>query len=223
MSQQHPPEAVRYDTVRDGPIELSAEEMEKFLRQAAALRKMLGDKKVVAKYKIEVFFGKARSMSNPTPGILSFWSNGSKFHGGGDEKLYLCPGASLKENGCTALLQDSYNSAMGAVCPACGNVWKQEQLTGEFLFNLPMRKWAEVIYRYFRLCEYHCDIYLKHAPEDIRSRALAQVEKQTWKGTQALERSRVTRARHIYPLRNIIADTSAGADLLGRFYAFLTA
>lgn len=224
MGESHPENALRFDAVRAGTqIRLSSEEVEQFERQAAALRKLLDDGSIKAKYKIEVLFGKARSLQGFTPGAISFWANGTKFHGGGDEKLYLCPGASLKRSECTALLQDEYNSASGAVCPACGTVWKQEQLIGELFCNLTMRNWAEAIYKYFRLCEYSCDIYLKHAPNDVRSVARAQVERQTWRGTQALDRARDTRARHIYPLRNIIKDTSSGADLLGRLYSFLTA
>jgi hypothetical protein len=217
--------AVLYDNVRDTPLVLSADEKEEYMRRASELWKQLNDTKIVAKYKLELIFGKMRSNRghNITPGILSFWHSGSKFHGGGDEKLYLCPGAHLKKSECNALLQESYNVTEGIVCPACGTIWKHEQTIGELMFNLPMRKWAEVLYRYYRLCDYNCDIYLKHAPSDIRSVSLAQVERATWKGSQQLENARVKRGRMIYPLRNIISDANAGADLLGRFYAFLTA
>ena len=217
-------EEVLYDNVRpEASITLTAEEAEQFMKRASALAKLLADKKVVAKYKIEIVLGKARSTSKPTPGAISFWANGSKFHGGGDDKLYLCPGRSLGLNECTELIQSSFNSSNGAVCPACGNIWKQDQLIGELMFVLPMSKWADVIYRYYRLCEYNCDIYLKYAPDDLRAVALAQAQHQTWRGSQRLDQTRTRRVRHIYPLRNIIKDTSAGADLLSRFYAFLTA
>lgn len=215
--------ALRYDDVRDGPIELSADEAAIFANKAEAMAKLLADKKVVAKYKLEILFGKARSNKEATPGALTFWASGSKMHGGGDDKLYLCPGRSLQMNDCQAALQESYNAGGQIVCPACGNIWKSEACIGELFFKLTMRGWAEVTYRYFRQFDYDCDIYLKHAREDIRSVALAQKERQTWKGSQMLSSSRDKRARHIYPLRNIVRDTSAGADLLSRFYAFLTA
>jgi hypothetical protein len=170
-----------------------------------------------------VMFGKKQRNAAITPGILSFWLSGSKFHGGGDEKLYLCPGAYLKKSNCNAMLQESYNVTEGIVCPACGTIWTHEHVIGELMFNLPMRKWAEVLYKYYRLCDYNCDLYLKHALSDLRTVSLAQVERATWKGSQALGSARDKRPRHIYPLRNIIKDTSAGADLLGRFYAFLIA
>lgn len=215
--------AIRYDDVRSGEIILTNEEAERFAKQASALAKLLQDKEVKARYKLEIMFGKQRSTASPTPGVLSFWASGAKLHGGGDDKLYLCPGSRLGKNHCQALLLDSYNNSMGIVCPACGNIWKHEDVIGELFFNLPMRKWAEVIYRYYRLCEYNADIYLKHAREDIRSVSLAQTDKATWQGTKALANTRARRAKHIYPLRHIITDTSAGADLLSRFYAFLVA
>lgn len=217
--------AIRYDDVRAGrDIELTADEAENYAKRAEELSKLLDSKKkVVAKYKLEVLFGKARSITGLTPGALTFWASGSKLHGGGDDKLYLCPGRALKESDCQALLLDSYNGGGGIVCPSCGQFWKNDACIGELFFNLTMRGWAQVIHTHFRACESDCDIYLKHALDDVRSISLAQATKQTWKGSQALAKSREQRARHIYPLRNILKDTSAGADLMGRFYAFLTA
>jgi hypothetical protein len=154
---------------------------------------------------------------------MSFWHSGARFHGGGDDKLYLCPGSSLGKSNCHAIMQESYNVTEGVVCPACGTIWPHDVVIGELFFNLPMRTWSTAVYRYFRLLEYNCDIYLKFAPADIRTAALAQVNKQTYRGSVRLENARAKRARAIYPLRNIIKDTSAGAGLLNRIYAFLTA
>ena len=215
--------ALRYDDVRSGPLILTSEEAEKYEKQVTALRKLLGDKKVVAKYKLEILFGKARSRAESTPGVMSFWHSGARFHGGGDDKLYICPGASLKESNCHAIMQESYNVTEGVVCPACGTIWTHEAVIGELFFRLSMQNWATAVYRYFRLLEYNCDIYLKFAPEDIRTIALAQADRQTFKGSRQLEGARAKRARAIYPLHNIIKDTSAGADLLTRIHAFLVA
>jgi hypothetical protein len=220
----HPSSALRYDDVRDGPIVLSADQAAEVEKRAEALRKLLADTTLVAKYKIELVFGKARGpVDKPTPGMISFWLNGSKFHGGGDEKLYLCPGRRLKANDCEAILQAYSNVSEGNVCPNCGTVWKHEQTIGEFLFNLPMRKWAEVLHRFFRTFEYKSDIYLKYAPLDIRSVTLAQAEKTTWDGSKKLAKTRERRAKSIYPLKNIVRDLSAGADLEKRLYSFLVA
>lgn len=217
------PRAIRYDAVRDGPIELSADESAVFVKKAEAMAKLLSNKKVVAKYKLEILFGAARSTREATAGALTFWASGSKLHGGGDDKIYLCPGRSLKVNDCQAPLLSDYNAGGQIVCPTCGNLWKSEVCVGELFFKLTMRGWADVIHRYFRLFDCDCDIYLKHARDDIRSIALAQSKRQTWKGSQQLDKARNERARYIYPLHNIVQDTNAGADLLARFYAFLTA
>ncbi len=221
MTQEHSRDAIRYDSVREGEIMLTPDEAERYAKQAKVLSKLLENKSVVAKYKIEVMFGKQRSVHRPTPGILSLWMSGSKLHGGGDDKLYLCPGKRLQRNTCESLLLENYNTSRGIVCPSCGTIWKHEEVIGELLLNLSMRNWAEVLYKFYRICEYNADIYLKYSRDDIRTVAKAQAEKATWKGSQALERTREHRARQLYPLRNIIKDTSAGADILSRFYAFL--
>jgi hypothetical protein len=215
-------DAIRYDDVRASPIVLTAEQAVEVAKRAEALKKVLADPKINAKYKIELVFGKARgAVDKPTPGMVSFWLNGSKFHGGGDEKLYLCPGRNLKKNDCEAIMPAFSNTADGSICPACGNIWKSESTIGEYMFNLPMRKWAEVLHRFFRIFEYHSDIYLKYAPLDIRSITRAQAEKTTWEGSKKLANTRDKRAKSIYPLRNIIKDINAGADLEKRLYAFL--
>jgi len=220
----HPSNALRYDAVRAGPIALTEAEAAEVEKRAEVLRKLLAEPKLVAKYKLELVFGKARGpVDRPTPGMLSFWLNGSKFHGGGDEKLYLCPGRRLKLNDCEAIMPAFSNVSEGSICPECGTIWKSEQTIGEFLFNLPMRKWAEVLHRYFRKFEYKSDIYLKYAPLDIRSVTLAQAAKTTWDGSKKLAKARDKRAKSIYPLMHIVKDLSAGADLEKRLYAFLVA
>jgi hypothetical protein len=42
-------------------------------------------------------------------------------------------------------------------------------------------------------------------------------------GGEALNEARAARGLHIYPLKNIIKDTSAGAQLYDRFLAFIKA
>ena len=193
---------VQYGNVRDEEIELSPEEMQSFVRKAAAMKKLLDDRPAHAKYKLEIMFGEERSNLKPTTGVLSFWGNGTKLHGGGDEKLYLCPGNRLLRNGCACILHDAFNDGTGIICPNCGSKWLHEQVTGELFFRLPMVKWADVLCRYFAHFEHNCDLYLKHAPTDIRSVSLVQAQHATWQGTKRLDATRQHRARYIYPLRN---------------------
>jgi len=202
--------------------ELSADEKQIVANKMAALSKIFDDKVIKAKYKLELTFGKSRSMQRPTPGILTFWANGSKFHGGGDEKIYLCPGKHLHVNECEKPIPELANSMGTLVCPSCGTLWKGEQVIGELMANLPLRKWSEVLYAHYRKFEYSCDIYLKYSSDDIRSVALAQKEKATFKGSILLEKTRARRAKSIYPLKNLIKDANNGSDLLGRMYSFIT-
>lgn len=198
--------------------ELTEEDRYAVQQKMEAMDKLLATNEK-AKYKLELFFGKARSTHQPVPGILSFWESGTKFHGGGDAKIYFCPGKLLKKNSCEAPIPFAFNAYGFLVCPACKETWPAKAVIGEVLGRHTMRQWSELLYLYFRRLEHNCDIYLKHAPDDIRSTARLEQERQ--RGGELLAKSR-KRALHLYPLRNIIKDTSAGADILSRFHSFLT-
>lgn len=202
------------------PVELSPEEQEVVRARIKAVDALLKTEKH-AKYKIELFFGAARTVNGPTPGLMSFWESGTKLHGGGDSKIYMCPGKYLKRNECEAPIPESATVSGLNFCAVCRTTWKGDEVIGEIIANLPMRKWAELLLRYFIRMEHNADIYLKHAKTDIRSHALREQEKD--RGGELVTKTRTSRALHIYPLKNIIKDTSAGADLLVRFNAFLTA
>lgn len=174
-----------------------------------------------AKYKVELMFVRARSTWKPTWGAISIWESGAKLHGGGDGAMYFCPGKKLGKNDCEMPIP-SYSNAMGhMVCPHCGSVWDSKAPHNVHIGNYTMRTWAELLYKYYRVLGHDADLYLKHSPDDIRSIAAMEQERQL--GGDLLTRMRNSRALHIYPLANIIKDTAAGADILSRFYAFLTA
>lgn len=202
------------------PIELSPAELEAIQAKMKALDELLKTTKH-AKYKIELFFGKARSMRRPTSGIISWWESGSKLHGGGDAKIYICPGRRRKVNNCEAFIPDASNASAFLWCPQCGQRWEGEQVIGEHVANLMMQQWADVLLYYYVRLEHNADIYVVHAKEDIRTTAM--IEQASQKGGDLLEKVRSRRARHIYPLANIIKDVSGGADLRKRFLAFLSA
>jgi hypothetical protein len=211
---------VQYGT--DNPIEnapvLTDEDKYEIKRRMEVLDKVLATEQK-AKYKIELMFGKARSVHNPTPGMLSFWESGTKLHGGGDTKIYMCPGKDLGKSNCEGFIPDASTGYGHLVCPGCGQVWQGSQVAGEVVARLPLKKWAEPILKYFLRLQLNCDIYLKYAPEDVRT--VAMIEQRSQLGGEKLQMVRSKRAVSIYPLKNIIQDTSAGADLLGRFQAYL--
>jgi hypothetical protein len=206
------------NSIENAP-KLSDEEKDSLEQRMRAMDKFLVDTGK-AKYKIELLFVRSRSMWKPTRGVLTFWESGTKLHGGGDTSMKMCPGALLKVNDCKAFIPD-VNIGLGhCVCPECKVVWPGESVQDSHIGNYTMRTWSEIIYMYFRRLKYNCDIYLKHAPDDIRSVAAMEQERQL--GGDVLTAMRNRRALHIYPLRNIIVDTSAGSDILTRFHAFLT-
>lgn len=206
----------------DRPIEeapeLGEEEKHELQKRMLAMDKLLASQKK-AKYKIELFFGEARSMNKAIPGAISFWESGTKLHGGGDTKVYFCPGKMTKRNECEAVIPFAFNGYGFLVCPNCKTTWKGKDVIGEVFGRHTMRDWSTLMLKYFARLHHNCDLYLKHAPTDIRS--MAALEQERARGGDMLNRAR-KRALHVYPLARIIKDTSAGADLLTRFYAFLT-
>lgn len=204
----------------DDAPKLSEEELHAIKERMAVMDKILAEEQK-AKYKIELLFGSARVMGKPTPGALSFWESGTKLHGGGDAKMYICGGKTSGKNNCEAFIPDVSNGYGFLLCPGCKEVWQGGDVSGEILAKLPMRGWAELLLKYFARLEHNCDIYIKHARNDVR--AAAHLEQASQLGGEKLEKARSNRMKYIYPLKNIIRDTSGGADLLGRFYALLKA
>ena len=208
----------------DNPIEnapkLSEEEDVILKERMKILDKLLSDKEL-AKYKIEIMFERKRSRTAPTSGIVSFWESGTKFHGGGDTKMYFCAGKKMRVNDCETFIPDSSNGYGHLVCPKCRNVWKGEQVDGELGAKLTMQNWATVLVKYFMKLEARADIYMKFPKFDIR--VLSAMEQQKQMMGEALAKARNDKQKCIYPLKNIIKDTAAGADLYSRFLAFLRA
>lgn len=206
-------------------LDLPEEEQEAIKARMEAIDRLLGEKGL-AKYKLEVMFGKDHSLRKPTTGIISFWESGNKLHGGGDSKLYVCDTpdpAKTKGPGCGAFIPDSANGLNFIVCPGCGKMWRNDHIVGEYGYRLPIQKWTDVLLNWFVKLEMNADIRVKYHKDDIRSAAKDEQEKQLRGDILDKVRSFERRPCYIYPLRNIIRDTSAGADLRGRILAFLTA
>lgn len=208
----------------DNPIEaapqLTEEELDTLKKRMAALDKLLAAQEL-AKYKIELMFEAKRSSRRPSAAALSLWGSGAKLHGGGDTKIYWCPARALQTSPCDGLIPDSSQGYGFLVCPKCQKVWKGEQVYGELMGRASLDQWARLIYQYFVRLEYNADIYVKLPKVDIRR--AAELEQGRQLGGEKLEGARALRTRYIYPLRNIIKDTAAGADLLTRFRAMLSA
>jgi hypothetical protein len=191
---------------------MSEEEKEILSKQKKAYDALL-NQAGLAKYKIELLVGKDWAPSKPCPGALSFWESGSKFHGGGDTIMHICPG-------CEAFIPDAQHGYGYLICPKCHKLWKGEQVSGQILARLDAKGWTQAILKFLYRLELNADIRIKYHPEDIRSAAIK--EQQVQQG-EALDRVRRNRAVRVYPLRNIIKDTSAGATLESRILAFVKA
>lgn len=174
-----------------------------------------------ARYKIEVLFAHTRRTIGPTAGALSIWESGAKFHGGGDAKMYWCPGKSRKKNDCTGVIPDSSNGFGYLACPTCQTVWTGDDVIGELFFKVDAWGWTDIILKHYAMLGHNADIYTKYPKVDLRAASRAEQTKQLM-GEQ-LSKVRGERVLVIYPLANIIKDVSAGADLRNRFHAFLTA
>lgn len=220
-----PVQELKYASLQEELTETPARNEEEQVALEAkrkALDELLNDNQL-AKYKLEVMFRRDRSVHHPFPGVVSFWESGTKLHGGGDSKLYLCPSKDLGKGTCEAFIPDTANGLNHIVCPTCGSLWKGSEVFGEVFYRLPVQKWSEVLLRWFQRLEHNADIRIKFAKDDIRSVALAEQEKQMMGEILTKARSAQRRMIYTYPLKNIIKDTAAGADLQARILAFLKA
>ena len=204
-------------------------EVRRLEEKVKALEKLLTEQ-IRAKYKLEIHFGKNRTSSGaPFAGAVTYWLSGTKFHGGGDEKIYECPGPQ-----CSALILPhqikpgwnkgadgkEYMTSM-SICGHCGEVWESSQTVGERFFKLTEQDWAFAILRMFQRVELNADLYLKFHPTDVRYKAAMEMARD--RGGEEIAKARKNRGLHIYPLKNIIMDTKHGSDLYGRIRAFINA
>jgi len=199
---------------------LSAEDKEAVESKKKALDALL-DTNDLARYKIEILFDRGFAPSKPSAGIVSFWESGSKFHGGGDALMHICPGKKLNINNCEAFIRDAGHGYGFLICKSCNKVWNGEQVYGQVMARLTYQGWAELVIKYFRRLEMSADIYVKYHPSDLRQVALREQEAKY--SSDALDKVRGSRQKRIYTLKSILTDTAAGADLEGRFQAFIKA
>lgn len=207
------------DNDLDAVPTLTEEDQYALKKRMEAMDQLLAEAKK-AKYKIELLVASDYRSGQPFVGALSIWESGAKLHGGGDTKVYECPGKELGKSNCTGLIGDSSQGYGHLVCPDCREVWQGPQVIGERIARLSKEKWAGVLYKTYVRVGHNADIRLKRPRFDIRAAAAAEQEKQ--RGGDVLRRARSLETV-IYPLVNIIKDVSAGADPVLRFKALLSA
>lgn len=199
---------------------LSKKDKEAVESKKSALDKLLEDKGL-AKYKIDLLFGRNFRLSEPSAGALSFFESGNKLHGGGDTIIHFCPGKGLGRSDCEAPILDGGHGYGFLICPECHTAWQGEQVFGQILARLTPAGWAKLVLKYFLKFGMKADIRIKYHPDDLRSAAMREQNKQ--KMGDDLNAVRAKRATRIYKLSALIKDTNAGADLEGRILAFIRA
>ena len=183
--------------------------------------KLFGEKEEIsARYKVEILFGARHTVRSLAYGSITAWENGAKLKGGGDILLYSCPGKYQGMNGCEAVLPSGHNAKI-VVCPSCLVAWKIRDLIGQTYYRLPLQKWAEVVYGWYRRLDMDADIHVKYHYDDIRVATGRELERD--RGGEVLWKARSSERRRprVYPLENIIKDVNAGADLQKRILSFL--
>ena len=220
MTQFHGPEQsekLRKAVEERMPTKVSDDELEAISKKMSQFDELFDGRDLTATYKIELQFGKNRSAHNMTPfaGAMSLFLSGTKFDGGGDEKLYMCP-----KEGCTGVLFPNERISGTIMCRECEMMWDEKLVIGEKLLKLTPINWAHLLVRYYVLLDHRADIYVKYHPTDIRYKTALEMARD--RGGEELWKARGSRGLHIYPLINIIKDVSAGSTLYERFLAFIT-
>jgi hypothetical protein len=213
-------------------------------------QKRLLQKELRAKYKIEVHFGKDRSISplKASVGAILIWESGRRFHGGGDEKMYWCGYTAVHgfsaDQSCGKPIKSSLFGYHHVVCPHCqrecflGHDSKKKHIE-------VARKGGKDVAGLKRMPVIMGEQLFRLPPQKLA----AELEKQwRWldcdadiyckyhpsdiryraleenvKTPDQLERARRLRGLMIYPLKNILKDTLGGASVQNRFLALVTA
>jgi hypothetical protein len=198
--------------IEKAPV-LSEEEKHTLKKRMEVMDTLLRERKR-AKFKVEVMFGSDYKSGQPYAGAMSWWLSGSRLSGGGDDKVYECPG-------CAALLLPSNMGYGFGVCGKCGKTWKGAQLVGEKFAKLTTQNWVTALYAAFRALELNADFYMKRTKLDVRRAAGLEQERQ--RGGERLMAARRQREVVVYPLYHLIKDVSAGSSIPARIRAFLEA
>lgn len=167
-----------------------------------------------AKFKIEIKFRGDRKMLDTNAVGWQVYESGKHIHGGGDELVYWC--LSRKgDGGCGAPIVGNNIIQGVALCPGCKRQLNASMLTANFVIRMSLKKLAEETAKLWRKLGGSADIYCKYSREDIRYKITEQ--------KVGAERARELQGLFIYPLANLIKDTSAGSSLESRLEVFFKA
>lgn len=198
-------------------VERSAKTMTLSEEQA---RKNLGEEvpEIRAKFKIEVTFIHARRVMGENACGIQVWESGKRFHGGGDQLMFVCTDTSQEDprqrEGCEGFIYADDITGGLAFCRNCKRQVLATKLGVVYTMRKSTKAIAEKCAALFNILGADADLYLKFHRTDVRYAAMEKA-----KGPQIATR---LKGMHIYTLKSILKDTANGADLTGRFLAFLS-
>lgn len=185
------------------------------------------EKPLIARYKIQINFATGRTVRGPNVGVMTFWMNGSKLHGGGDELVHICKevdqgteqadftvGKPSDGEGCGNIIEPDWVRGGVAFCPHCRRMIAAHRLTQQIYFKSRSRDIADELARRFRQFGNSADIVLRYADDDIRYQTIVRL--------LGAAQARESRGQLVYPLVDILKDTSGGSSLEDRFFAMVT-
>jgi len=203
-------------------------------------KKIMEGAQVRAGFKIEIFFGPKRSVHNDYGALVTVYESGKHFHGGGDSLAYYCLDQKVLPKGPIISRDDSAFPLLRALLTGkkevgtigCGHIipsdnivlgralclhCKKEIYSTELVANAPffgatadLAEFCELLFVHLK---HNADIYCKYDRTDIRY--------QVCETKYGAEKAHYLRGLSIYPLHNILRDTSNGSSLVSRFKSFL--
>lgn len=184
-------------------------------RLDAATEEQIDSAQIRARFKIELKFREERSLLDDVSVGWQVYESGKHLHGGGDELVYWCLSSDGLEQGCGAPIIGSNIIQGVALCMGCNRQINAAMLTSNFVIRMTLRKLAQETAKLWRKLDGSADIYCKFSPEDIRYKIMVK--------KIGSDKARKLQGLFIYPLTNLIKDTSAGSSLESRLEAFFKA
>lgn len=177
---------------------------------------IMGFDNIKAGYKIEIMFGPKRTPQGPNAVCIQLWESGKRLDGDADDRMYWCRDVAMDSNlGCGKPIPSGAIHNDIAICPSCQMAIRADKLTGEQIHFITTQNLALKVEAVFHDLKDNADIYCKYDQSDIRYQAVLR--------EKGFEKARWLRGMFIYPLKNIIKDTSAGSTIASRFRAFFSA
>jgi len=177
---------------------------------------------IKARYKLEVAINDERSRDRPFTGLITAWTNGGFNSGGGDEAVYFCSSL-VNDRTCSAPLDLKWIGKHTALCPSCRQAIEPKELAGQIGAKLTFAGWAGLITKIWNRLGGDADIRIGVMTGSLHRRTEDVLQGGMASAGDKLDNLRGKREWSIYPLRNIVKDTAAGADLQGRILAFISA